>query len=73
MSPTFPAISAAETRGTVQSPSSDVRSPYRTEFGNKTGNIAPPVVSTIMPERRYRTPMERPVAHSTINEGGIVG
>ena len=26
-----------------------------------------------MPDRRYKTPMEKPVAFSTINEGGIVG
>jgi len=74
VSPTFPVSSNNEVERNQRSPISETRGQYRSGLGNyqafqsKTGNLGVPG-STIMADRRYNTPIEKPVAHSSINEG----
>jgi hypothetical protein len=58
VSPTFAGVGNTEGKRTAISPS-EVRNPNRP--GSYTGG------STILADRRYKTPMEKPVAFSTIN------
>jgi len=74
LSPTFPNIGSTESRKIATTPPSEMRGAYKSGIGlggQFRSTITPPMASTILAEKRDKTPpSDRPVAFSTINNEG---
>lgn len=75
-SPTFPIINYGDNPKAVYSPNSEYRASYKSGIPPTTQqpvqNLGVPASTINFVDRRYKTPSEKPIIQSTINEGDIL-